>query len=282
MASLVLALCSALAYGVSDFFGGLAARRVAVLRALVVSYPVSAVLITLAALMQGAGHASLTDLAWGTAAGLAMAAAAWTFFLALATGPISIVSPVTALLGSSVPLAVGLALGERPHPLALVGVVLALVATVLVSLTPHEHTAADRPFSRPVALLTLGAGVSFAASFVFTGQIPAGAGLWPLLAARWTATAAVMLVAYSRGELRPPPPGPALTYAVIIGVLDTTAHVTMLLALQQTWLSIGSVVVSLFPAVTVVLAVVLLGERLTRAQLLGMALAAAGLVLIGM
>ena len=280
MSSLVLALCSALAYGTGDFLGGLAARRVAVLRALVVSYPVSAVLMSIAAPTVG-GHASLTALAWGAAAGVILAAAAWTFFLALATGPISIVSPLTALLGAAVPLGVGLALGETPGTLALVGVALALAATVLVSLTPHEETAAERPFTRRVALLTLGAGVSFAASFVFTGQIPAGSGLWPLVVARWAATAAVLLVAFSRGELRPPPRGPALTYALVVGVLDTTAHLTMMLALQRTWLSVGSVVISLFPAVTVVLAVVLLGERLTRPQLLGMALAVVGLVLIG-
>lgn len=188
---------------------------------------------------------------------------------------------VTVLIGSTVPLAVGLALGEAPGPLALAGVVLALVATVLVGLTPHEETAAERPFTRRVALLTLGAGVSFALSFVFTGQIPAGSGLWPLFVARWAATGAVFLVAFSRGDLRPPPPGPAFGYALAVGVLDTTAHLTMMLALQRTWLSIGSVVISLFPAVTVVLAVVLRGERLTRAQLVGMALAAVGLMLIG-
>ncbi|GAB48023.1 DMT family transporter [Mobilicoccus pelagius] len=279
MGSLLLALCSALAFGTSDFLGGVAARREQVLRILVVSYPVSGLLMMLVALVAG-GHATPAALAWGAAAGVALALAAWTFFVSLATGPISIVSPVTALLGSVVPFTIGIALGEEPGILGLLGVGLALAATVLVSLSPDADTAADRPFTPQVATLTVVAGFSFAMSFVFTGRIPAGTGLTPLVAARWAATLVVLLVALSRRACAPPTPGPVLGYAVGVGVLDTVAHTTMLLALQQTLLSIGSVVISLFPAVTVALAVVLLGERVSRAQIVGLSLAAAGLAFI--
>ncbi|WP_052466340.1 DMT family transporter [Mobilicoccus massiliensis] len=281
MGPLVLALSSAVAYGVSDFFGGLASRRAAALRVLVVSYPISAVLMTLVALGVG-GTSPLEPLLWGAAAGIAMAVAAWTFFLALAVGPVSIISPITALLGSAIPLVVGLALGEKPHVTSLSGVGLALVAVVLVSLSPHADTAATRPFTRTVAAWTFTAGLAFALSYVFTSRIPESAGLMPLVSARWTATLFILAIAASRNDLHLPPRGRALSFAVTVGVLDAVAHFTMLLALQQSLLSIGSVVISLFPAVTVLLAVLLLGERLTRVQTLGMGLAGAAIVLIGM
>lgn len=279
MGPLLLALSSAIAYGASDFLGGLASRRVAVLRVLVVSYPVSAVLATVAAFVVG-GSSDGLSLFWGALSGLAMAAAAWTFYLALAVGPISVISPITALLSAAVPLGVGLALGERPDVSSMIGVGVALVAVVLVSLAPHADTKATHPFTRFVALLTVGAGVSFALSYVFTSQIDEGTGLWPLVAARWTATVAVLAVAASRASAAPPS-GRALRQAAAIGVLDAIAHLSMLLALQQGLLSIGSVVISLFPAVTVILAVVVLAEKLTRTQVVGMALGALAIGLIG-
>lgn len=279
MGPLIMALSSAVAYGASDFLGGLASRRVAVLRVLMVSYPVSSLLVTVAAFVAG-GSADVASLVWGALSGIALAVAAWTFYLALAVGPISVISPITALLSAAVPMGVGLALGERPDATSMLGVGLALVAVVLVSLAPHADTKATHPFTRFVALLTVGAGLSFAFSYVFTGQIAEGTGLWPIVVARWTATVAVFAVAASRSSMSPPRGG-ALAQAAAIGVLDAIAHLTMLLALQQGLLSIGSVVISLFPAVTVILAVSVLREKLTRTQIGGLALGAIAIGLIG-
>lgn len=280
MGGLILALTSALAYGTSDFMGGLASRRTDVLRVLVVSYPVSAVLMLLAAIPAG-GSPTLVDLLWGAAAGLVMAFAAWSFYLALAVGPISIVSPITALLSAAVPLTIGLALGERIEPVAMGGVVAALLAVVLVSLSPHADTHASHPFTRYVAILTFASGIAWAGSYVFTGQIDEAAGIWPLLAARAAASVAVLAVAASRSHLAPPR-GRALVQSVVIGVLDAIAHLTMMLALQSGLLSLSSVVISLFPAITVLLAVTVLREKLSMIQLAGLALGAVGVVLIGL
>lgn len=280
MGPVLLALTSALAYGVSDFFGGLAARRVAVLRAIVVAYPVSAVIMTVIAVSAG-GVATVPALTWGAFSGLAIAAAAWTFYAALGSGPISIVSPLTALVSAAIPLLVGLGLGERPDVSSLLGVGLALVAVVLVSLSPHADTKATHPFTVHVGMLTLAAGTFFALSVIFTGQIPAGSGLWPLMVARWAATVAILVVAASLRSLAPPR-GSSLAYACAVGVLDCVAHMAMLAALQQGLLSIGSVVIALFPAVTVVLAVVLLRERLTPVQLVGLALGVGAIALISL
>ncbi|MDO5629527.1 MAG: DMT family transporter [Mobilicoccus sp.] len=280
MGPVVLALISALAYGVSDFFGGLGARRVPVLRILVAAYPISAVIMTVVALIVG-GSSSSAGLAWGMFGGIALAAAAWTFYAALGSGPISIVSPLTALVSAAIPLVVGLGLGERPDLSSLIGVLIALVAVVLVSMSPHADTKATHPFTVHVAMLTLAAGALFALSVIFTAQIPADSGLWPLVAARWAATASIVAVALPLRSLTPPR-GAALGYAGGVGVLDCVAHIAMMIALQQGLLSIGSVVIALFPAVTVVLAVVLLRERLTLVQVVGLALGVAAIVLISL
>lgn len=282
MTGLLLALASAGAFGVSDFFGGLASRRVAAIRVLLVSYPLSAVLMTiLAAAVPATAPVTALSLAWGAASGVAMGLAAWTFFRALGTGPISIVSPITALLGALLPMLAGIALGERPESLTLVGIVSALLAVVLVSLTPHESSASTRPFTPAVAALTFTAGTAFAASFVLTAQIETGTGLWPLVAARWTATVLMGLVALGLRQ-RPAGRGPALRLAVGVGVLDVVANIAMLFALQQGLLSVASVLISLFPAVTVVLAVVVLRERLTGGQIAGLVLGTTAIVLIGL
>lgn len=280
MGALLVALASATAYGTSDFLGGLASRRVDVLRVLVLSYPVSAVLMTIAALPVG-GAPSPADLAWGAAAGLVMATAAWSFYLALATGPISIVSPITGLLSAAVPVMVGLALGEHIDTPTLLGIGVALVAVVLVSLVPHADTHATHPFTRTVAMLTILSGLAWAFSYVFTDRISESAGLWALVAARWSATLGVWGVAAARRSLRPPT-GAAAGQAAAIGTLDAVAHLTMMLALHGGQLSVGSVVISMFPAVTIVCAVTVLGERLSRVQAAGLALGALGVVLIGL
>ena len=128
----VFALASALGYGISDFVGGIASRRVAALRVVLVSYPVALALLLVLALIVG-GDISHGAMIWGGLCGFSQAFGIWWFYAALGSGPISVVSPLTAILVAAIPVGVGLALGERPGAIAGVGVVLALVAVVLVS-----------------------------------------------------------------------------------------------------------------------------------------------------
>ncbi|MGZ8748832.1 MAG: EamA family transporter, partial [Mycobacterium sp.] len=149
---------AALGYGISDFVGGIASRRVAALRVVVISYPVALILLTLLAIPVG-GVVSTPAVVWGLISGVAQAFGVWWFYAALGAGPISVVSPLTAILVAGIPVGVGLALGERPGPLAIVGVVVALAAVVLVSRKTTDEDVRPHKFTAKVAWLTVGSGV---------------------------------------------------------------------------------------------------------------------------
>lgn len=278
MIGAALALLSATGYGVSDFAGGLAARRVPALRVVLVSYPLALVLLGGLAIGVG-GPITPGAIGWGLAAGVALGLGGWWFYAALGAGPISVVSPISAVLTAGVPVAIGLLQGERPSVVAAAGIVLALVAVVLVSRQATDEDVRPHRFTRKVAWLTVGAGVAFGLDFVFIHAAPTDSGLWPLAFGRVAAAVLVFTAAAGARELRLPSGGP-MRLAVLAGLSDTGANVAMLLALRESDLSLASVLISLFPAVTVVLAIVLLRERVHRAQLLGMVAAVVAVVMI--
>ena len=262
----------------SDFVGGLASRQVAALRVVLVSYPLAMVALGVMAVLDG-GVISGPALWWGGLCGIAQGLGVWWFYAALGSGPISVVSPLTAILAAGVPLATGIALGERPGPIALVGAVLALVAVVLVSREATDEDVRPHRFTAKVAWLTMGAGLAFGLNFVMIAQAPVESRLWPLFFGRVAATVFVVVAAALTGNLRPPR-GTSLKLAVLAAVLDIGANVTMLWALQASMLSLSSVLMSLYPAATVLLAIVVLRERVTRWQVVGMVAALAAIALI--
>lgn len=268
---------SAIGYGVSDFVGGIASRRVAALRVVLVSYPVAMVLLSGIALVVG-GHVSTSAVLWGSLCGISQAFGVWWFYAALGSGPISVVSPLTSVLVAGVPVGVGVALGERPSLLAVVGIVLALGAVVLVSREVRDEDSTPHRFTPKVAWLTVGSGLAFGLNFVLIAQAPVEAGLWPLVFARISASALVVVIALLTRNMVVSR-GTPLRLALLAGVLDTVANVAMLLALQASLLSLAAVLMSLYPAATVALAMVVLKERVTRWQAAGMVLA---LVAVGM
>ena len=279
MTALLLSALAAAGYGISDFVGGLASRRVHALRVVVVSYPLSLVMMVLLALAVG-GSADGAALLTGALAGVLVGVAILWFYLALAEGPMSVVSPLTALLVAGLPLATGIALGERPGPLALAGAALAVVAVVLVSREERaaiDHTPAVR-FTARVGWLTVGSGGTFGGYFILLDQVPAGSGLWPLAISRMAATA-VVVVAAGLTHRRPAAGAPALL-AIAAAMLDVIGNVAFLYALQAGLLSLVSVVAALYPAWTVLLARLVLGERTGRTQQAGLVLAAVAVGLI--
>jgi drug/metabolite transporter (DMT)-like permease len=189
------------------------------------------------------------------------------------------VSPLTAILVAAIPVGVGLALGERPGAIAGVGVVLALGAVVLVSREATDEDVTSHKFTKKVAWLTVGSGVAFGMNFALIAQAPADAGLWPLVFARLAASLLVFVVAAVTGNFAPPT-GTPLRLALLAAVLDVGANVAMLLALHASLLSLAGVLMSLYPAATVLLAILVLRERVTRWQALGMALALASVAMI--
>jgi drug/metabolite transporter (DMT)-like permease len=273
-------LIAALGYGVSDFVGGYASRRVAALRVVIVSYPLALVLLTFVALVFG-GQLSTGAVLWGLATGVCSAFGVWWFYAALGSGPISVISPLTAVLVAAVPVGVGVALGERPSLLAGVGVVLALLAVVLVSRQAEGPADADglHRFTPRVAWLTVGSGVAFGMNFVVLDQAPVDAGLWPLVFGRIAAAAIVLLAAALTANLVLER-GVPLRLALFAGVLDTIANAATLLALHSGLLSLTGVLIALYPAATVLLAVAVLRESVTRSQAVGMVVALASVVLI--
>jgi drug/metabolite transporter (DMT)-like permease len=251
---------------------------VAALRVVLVSYPIAMVLLAVLAAIVG-GHISSAAVFWGGLCGVSQAFGVWWFYAALGAGPISVVSPLTAVLVAAIPVGVGLVTGERPGVIAGVGVVVALIAVVLVSREATDEDVRPHKFTATVAWLTVGSGVAFGLNFVLIHQAPVDAKLWPLVFARVSASVLVVVIAAMSANLRPPA-GLPLRLAVLAALLDTGANIAMLLALHASLLSLAGVLMSLYPAATVLLAIVVLRERVTRWQAVGMALALAAVAMI--
>ena len=165
----------------------------------------------------------------------------------------------------------GVALGERPSAVSYVGIAVALVAVVLVSREVRDEDSTPHRFTTKVAWLTVGSGLAFGLNFVLIDQAPTEARLWPLVFARVSASALVLVIAMLTRNLVVPS-GVPLWLALLAGLLDTVSNIAMLLALQSSLLSLASVLIALYPAATVALAMVVLRERVTRWQVLGMLL----------
>lgn len=245
---------------------------------MLVAYPIETVLLGALAIAVG-GPIAPGAVFWGGLYGIGMAFGMWAFFAALGAGPISVVSPLAAVLNAAVPVAVGVALGERPGPAASVGVALALVAVMLVSREGTVEGATPYRFTPKVAWLTVIAGSAMGLNLVFLHQAPHECKLWPLVFARLFATAVVFVMAAMSKNLRMPR-GKPLKLAAGVALLDICANVTMLLALHTWLLSLASILISLYPAATVVLAMVVLRERVSRWQGVGMVTAMGSVVMI--
>jgi len=243
-----------------------------------ISYPLAMVLLGILAAIVG-GTISTPAVVWGLLCGVSQAFGVWWFYAALGSGPISVVSPLTAVLVAAVPVSVGLATGDRPGVIAGVGIAVALVAVVLVSREATDEDVRPHRFTATVAWLTVGSGLAFGLNFVLIHQAPVDAHLWPLFFARVSATTIVLIVAAFTGNFRAPRGFP-LKLALTAALLDTGANVAMLLALQASMLSLASVLMALYPAATVLLAIVVLRERVTRWQVVGMVLALAAVAMI--
>ncbi|HEY2954096.1 MAG TPA: EamA family transporter [Candidatus Eisenbacteria bacterium] len=271
-AYLVAALSSVL-FGAGDFAGGFAARRAP---ALLVTWfsGFAAIAVLFVALPFAHGAPSGADLAWGAAAGACGAVGASLIYYSLALGPVSVASPIFCVVGLSVPVVVGVALGERPSALAWAGVVLAVISIPPLSWTGPAEEAHSKAHVRRTVMVSVATGLVVGWFLVFVARISAGAGLVPLVLARLVAIVGLGAVALVlRVPLRPPA-GAALV-ACAAGALDSAANVAYFMAVRGAPMALVSALVSLAPATTVLLARVTLGERWSAARRLGLALALA-------
>ena len=278
---MILGLASAFVYGAADFLGGVQTKRSGALAVVVWSQLAGLALLVLALALVADGAARAADLGWGAAAGVGGGAGVALLYRGLAVGRMSVVAPVTAVGAAAIPVAVGVALGERPSVPALAGVGIALLAIALVSSIPERLTPGQAQtawWRRPGLAEAAGASAAFALFFVCLDRTGADAGLWPLLAARTSILVALAAAAVSGASLRP---AAGSGWAVaLVGLADMTANLLYLLAARRGMLSIVAVLVCLYPASTVLLARVVLGERFARTQLAGLATAVLGVGLI--
>lgn len=274
--AVLLALCSAAAYGVGDFCGGMAARRVPTATVVLWSHLLALLLLAVATPLVS-GTASGGDLLIGGVGGLAGAAGVGLLYKGLSVGPMSVVAPITALLSAAVPVAAGLVEGERPSGSVALGMAGALVAIVLVS---AEGGGSLRPSDLRGLSFALGAGLGFGLFFVALSHTGDGAGIWPLLAARAASVTLLGGLALNGRIDRAAPAEGARSFTAAAGILDMTANLLYLLAVRRGLLSVVSVLAALYPVTTVVLARLVLKERFANVQRLGMAIALPAAILM--
>jgi drug/metabolite transporter (DMT)-like permease len=273
--ALFLALASSLAYGAADFLGGVAARGAHVLRVVIIAAPASLLIELLLWPVVGASFPTAA-VTWGAASGVASAASFALLYRTLAIGPMSVLSPITALVSAALPVAVGLIEGETLSALAVGGMLLAFAAIVVVSGGTDIHGL--RP-SGTALLLAFGAGAAIAVQLVCLDQAPDDSGIAPLLVGRAVSSAVVLGAAFALlsrlGDTQP-----SIGASAAAGALDSLANFAFLLAVRDGDLAIVAVITALYPAATVVLARAFLAERIGTIQLAGLGLAAVAVSLL--
>ena len=267
----LLALVSSLCWGLADFTGGLATKRVGSLRVISVTYPVGFVLLTVLAITIVPGTISPAAIGWSVFVGVFGLAAMFPLYGALALGPMGIVSPLTALGGALVPVVVGIVRGETVTALTVGGMILAIAAVILVSREPGPH----RRVTPRALLLSAAAGLLIGTYLTGIGVAPDDSGIWVATLGRGVGSlllcvvAVVLLVRKGTSSWRPFP----WKLAVITGMVDALANGLFQLAAQQGELVVVAVIGCLYPAATLLLAHWVLKERMTRIQGAGVVLA---------
>jgi drug/metabolite transporter (DMT)-like permease len=273
---IVLGLAAALLYGSSDFGGGVASRRFGSLRVTVIGSAVATVLAWATLGVVGGPGPTVRAVAWGLASGLAGGIGTMVLYRGLARGQMSVVGPVSAVGAAVVPVAAGVALGERPGLVAIAGVLVSLPAIVLVAASGPV-----RGKLRGGLLDGLAAGLAFGILFVGLAQAGRNAGLWPVASEQTGALLVTLAAAVkSRQPLRIPLRAAGLP--VFAGASGMAATLAYFYATHFSMLAIAAVLVSLYPGVTVLLARTLLHERFSPAQRAGLGLCALSVAAIAL
>jgi len=270
-----LAAVCAFVWGASDFCGGKATQRWNPLSVTVVSQILGLPMIALLVLVIP-GTPRWSDMILGLLAGVAGLFGIVLLYRGLSQGAMAIVAPITAVTGALVPMIGGLLRGERPEPAALIGAFCAVAAIGLVSLSPKEGHVR---ITANTVLLALLAGACFGTFFIVLGFTGDGAGMWPMVGVRASSVPlGILLAVRARTSLRMRG-GSTGALTATAGVGDTLANGLYLLAVQNGAMSVIAPIAALYPASTVLLALIVEKERLRVIQLAGLGLAAAALVL---
>jgi drug/metabolite transporter (DMT)-like permease len=267
-----LALAAAASWGVGDFFGGLKSRSLNPIAVLIVAQPIGLTLLAIWVAVRGQGPPGSSVL-WACLAAVLGTTGLIAFYKGMAAGALSIVAPIAGA-GAAIPVIWGLAHGDHPSGYQELGFAAALIGVVLAS------------FERRPEAARLAAGVgwaaiamlAFGAYYIPMHEASHGDFLWAAFVFRLTSTT---LIAAAWLALRPPSARRAdLPVLASIGILDTGGNVFFAAASAKGLVSVVSILASLYPVVTVLLARAVLNERVHRSQELGIVLALAGIVLI--
>lgn len=278
--AVLLGVLVAASFGSGDFLGGRASRRAPTLTVLMVAQATAVIGAVAVCIFVGA-EVGVHDIVYGALAGSVNIVGLGLLYQGLSLGRMGVVAPITALVSSVLPVAWGVAHGERPSVVVVIGVLLAVTAGVLIARESSEPQ--DGMPEASALLWAVGAGTCLGASLILYLQTSSVSGLWPVLAARVSAFVlvgiALIVVAQRRGAMVFPG-GADRTLAFGAGFLDVTATTLLLLAVRRGLLVVVSPLAALAPAATVILARFVLGERLQPVQRIGLVVALAGLVLI--
>lgn len=276
MTAIALALGASMLWGVGDFLGGVNSRRLPMLTVLAVSELAGLVAVAVFVAAAGGPAPSAGAAAAAAVAGLGGVVGLGALYRGMAVGALGVVAPISSA-AAAIPVAVGLARGERPSLVQLVGVAVALVGIALVSREPGP----GKSRAAAGAGLALLAAAGFGAYFVFIDVASDGGVAWAVMLSRGVATVVAFSAAAARRSARPGVA--ALPPLVVIGLFDVGANALLALALTKGFVSLVSVLASLYPLVTVALAYRVLHERVARTQQAGVvaALAGAGLISAG-
>jgi uncharacterized membrane protein len=273
--AILLALGSSVAYGLTDFFGGLAARRAHILMLGAFTQPLGLVLLLLALPFWG-GELSSQALFWGFVSGVGGACAYVLLFRSLALGPMSVASPLSAIVAVVLPVAAGVAFGERLPLLGWIGIALGIISVLMVS---QVHEDAPHALTMKVFWMAAGAGVFISVFLVALERTPDESGLWPLIIVR-VVTTVILVVSVTAARQVAKLSTEALKLGALSTTLDVLATLLFLMATREGLLTVVAVITALYPAATIVMAKVLLGEHLQWIQRLGFVLAAVSVCLL--
>jgi drug/metabolite transporter (DMT)-like permease len=269
-----LGLASAVAWGAGDFSGGLASRRTSVFSVVLLSQFVSLVLLILGAFLIREGNSSLLDIIIGGLAGICAAAGLVALYSGLARGPMGVVAPVTGVVAAIIPVLFGISFEGFPDAGKIIGFIIALIAVWLVSQSHQGNIIHLKDLVLPIF-----AGLGFGIFYILIDQVSDKAIFWPLVSARSASIIVVLIIGVLNRKLAKP----SLNQIPIIclaGIFDTGGNVFYALASSIGRLDISAVLSSLYPSVTVLLAWVILKEKLTLRNWIGVLLAMIAVILI--
>ncbi|MCC5942251.1 MAG: DMT family transporter [Balneolaceae bacterium] len=281
--SLLFGLFTAIGFGAGDFFGGLASKKSPVMSVSLYSQCTAAILIGMIALFLG-GSPDLHGLLWGAAAGIAVGLGIIKYYRALSGGSMGITATVMGVFSALVPFVAGFMIGERPSGVAITGVIIVIGALVLVTGGEEDQEEQPHPDKRSSAKRTglydgVIAGICFGFSFVFVGLATTVNPLWPVFATAAGSLAPLLIVQlFTSGAW--PGIGSSWKTTALAGISQGLGFIAFGLAVLDGLISIVSVASALSPIPTALIALAVLGERLSQKQIAGVAVALVGVVFL--